>query len=446
MKKSIKNLVIIILIVLIVLLAFLLYLGHLYHDGTERIHESQIIPEFITEPEIIEKREADWPSWRGPDCNGKSNTKNIKKDWTSGLKKVWEVDYLCQGKRSVTWSAPVIKGNRLVVMGRDNKNDLVFCLNADNGELIWNNFYAGKVKNYHHGIGPRATPFIDEDRVYTFGRSGDLACWQLLDGKLLWKKNIYENGGDSPMYGDSSSPIVYNNEVIVQGGGVSIASAYNKMTGELLWKAEEGITGYASPVILKNTNELSLLIFYGNGIARLNPEDGKTIWSVPWKTFNNNNACTPVAEGNYIFITSLYLGCQMLKTKGKEVEILWTNKTIASFHSDAIIHNGYIYTYTGESSQNRGDFKCVELETGKEVWSTGKAGWGTVVFVDGYLLCMDIKGNLYLIEPSPDEFRIVTEFKNSLGKIKTPAWTIPVIANGKMYIRYLHNLVCYDLT
>jgi hypothetical protein len=85
------------------------------------------------------------------------------------------------------------------------------------------------------------------------------------------------------------------------------------------------------------------------------------------------------------------------------------------------------------------------LETGRERWSTGAIGWGTTVYVDGYLLCLDIKGNLFLVKPDPDKFEKVAELKAALGQVTDPAWTLPVVANGRLYLRYMQRLVCYDL-
>ena len=59
---------------------------------------------------------------------------------------------------------------------------------------------------------------------------------------------------------------------------------------------------------------------------------------------------------------------------------------------------------------------------------------------------MDIKGNLYLVEPDPGSFKKVTEFNDALErKVKHPAWTVPVVANGRLYLRYLQQLTCYEL-
>ena len=148
---------------------------------------------------------ADWPCWRGGNGDGKSTVRGIRKDWSEGLKRLWQVDYLCQGKESATWSAPAVQGNRLVVPGRDQKSDIVFCLDPNNGSLLWVESYQAETGT-SHGPGPRATPYIDDDRVYTYGRSGDLACWRLENGELLWKHNVGEIGGKTPKWGLSSSP------------------------------------------------------------------------------------------------------------------------------------------------------------------------------------------------------------------------------------------------
>ena len=72
-------------------------------------------------------------------------------------------------------------------------------------------------------------------------------------------------------------------------------------------------------------------------------------------------------------------------------------------------------------------------------------GWGTCVFADGYLLCLDIKGNLFLMKPDPDKFVKISELRNALGKVKGPVWTKPVLANGRLYLRFKQRLVCYDI-
>jgi outer membrane protein assembly factor BamB len=391
------------------------------------------------------KGPADWPCWRGLAGDGRSAVTGIRKDFSGGLKKLWEVDYLCQGKQSATWSAPVVQGNRLVVPGRGDGKDLVFCLDPNSGELLWLGSYEAKAGKMH-GPGPRATPCIDDDRVYTFGRGGDLLCWRLDDGKLVWKLNVNDAGGKTPRWGHSSSPLVYRDKVFVQAGGRAAALAFDKMTGKIAWRSRPGDAGYAAPAIVNMRDRTGLLVFHGKGLACLDPNDGREFWSVPWKTNYGVNATTPLSVGTTVFITSGYrTGCQALKADAEGAEVLWTDKAIAAHHSDPFIIAGFIYGYSGQSDQNKGHFKCVKLDDGTEKWSTNKLGWGTTVYVDGHLLCMDNEGSLFLVKPDPNALQLVTQFPKALGDIDHEAWTIPVVANGRLYLRYMQRLLCYSL-
>ena len=445
MKKKHWMVLLGVAIALVVVGAIAGWMGWRAIHYSERISGSTAIPKTSGPPGPLEKGRADWSCWRGPQGDNRRLVTGIRTDWSQGLERIWEVDFLCQGRDTVTWSAPVVQGNRLVVPGRGQGSDLVFCLDPATGALIWVGSYEAKASS-GHGPGPRATPCIDEDRVYTFGRSGDLACWDLQDGRLLWRHNVREVGGKEPMWGHSCSPLVYKDRVIVQGGGSALVVAYNKMTGEVIWKSLEGEAGYASPVLLGAQEPRALLVFHAGGLSALDPNSGRQLWQAPWHTALQLNATTPLVAGDVVFITSWYLrGCEALKVGDTHAEVLWRNTVIASHHSDPVLCDGFLYGYSGQSDQNAGTFKCVDLTSGQERWATGDLGWGTTVWVDGHLLCMDIKGNLFLVKPSPSALGKVTEFRGALGPVTLPARTIPVVANGRLYLRYLQRLVCYQL-
>ena len=168
MKRYVK----IILVIFSILLLFGVYYGYQVYKviaGSEPISGKQDnIPAGIATLPPVTRGDADWLNWRGANFEGKSATKGIKTNWSNGLKKLWHINYLCQDKSTASWSAPVVQGNRLIVPGRDKTNDLLFCIDADSGALIWSGSYEATAET-SHGPGSRATPFINEDRVYTFG-------------------------------------------------------------------------------------------------------------------------------------------------------------------------------------------------------------------------------------------------------------------------------------
>ena len=433
-------------VLLLVVLAFYAY--NIYQNvmGNEVIEGTKDeIPKVSGEIPQITSEEDDWTNWRGENFKGKSKTKGIITDWSKGLKLLWTVDYLCLGNSTATWSAPVIKGNRLIIPGRDTKNDLVFCINTETGKLIWTGSYTTE-SGTSHGPGARATAFIDSVRVYTFGRSGDLVCWNLFDGKLLWRKNVKDFGGVEPDWGFASTPLVLDNKVFVQGGGTATVLAFDKMNGELIWKSLTGESGYSAITFYTIENEKQLLVYHGTALSALNPETGGEIWRQPWETSYFVNASTPALENNILFHSSGYnMGGQALELKKETYKVLWKNKNISAQHSDPILIDGYIYSYSGESGNKRGLFKCVELATGNEMWSTKAIGQGTITYADGYLICLDISGNLHLVKPNPKQFEKIGEILNAIPDVTHPAWTVPVIANGKLYLRYLQHLKCFDL-
>jgi len=448
-KKWLKWVLGIIGVILIVVVVYVAWNWTLFSIvmGTEELSgDSSVIPEVTgIGADSLQVGESDWTSWYGPEGDRIAREKGIQTDWSKGLKKLWEVDYLCQGTGSASWSAPVIQGNRLVVCGRDTNQDLIFCLNPDNGSLLWYQSYDAKTST-SHGSGPRATPFIDSDRVYTFGRGGDLACWSLLDGKALWRNNVTDEGGEEPTWGHSSSPLVVGKLVLVQGGGECRTIAYDKITGNVVWKSGSGLPGYAALSKMDIADKHVFLAFHGTGLAAVTADEGTELWNVDWPTSYDVNATTPVVIGDRVFITSGYgTGSKLLEVKPDRADSIWQTEAFSSIHSDPYVIDGYIYGYSGDSFQNKGAFKCIDMKNGKEKWSTNDIGWGTCVFVDGYLLCSDIKGNIALVKPNPDEFKLVTSLSSAQGDIRGPVWTIPVVSNGHLYLRFKQKLICYDI-
>lgn len=382
----------------------------------------------------------DWTSWRGPKGDSSVGLTGIRMDFSEGLPKKWEVKDLCKGKGTASWSAPSIKGKTLIVPGRHETEDITFALDAESGTLIWKKAYAAPGKP-QYGTGPRAQPTIDGDHVYTFGAMGHLVCWKLADGEEVWRRNVTDEGAPLPVYGHSTAPLIVDDKVVVQCGGKTLIMAYNKLTGEVAWRSMKGKAAYAAPIRATLDGKDQILVFTAAGLAGLVPETGKLIWKRPWRTRADVNCTTPAILGDRIFITSsMGKGCQMLRAKDGAVKPVWTNKSVLSYHSDPIFIDKHLYIFSGHTW--KGDLRCVELATGKVKWVYKKLGYGTMVLIDGHLLCLSDKGRLALIKPDPASCKVVSEFQAIDSK---PVWTMPIVARGSLYIRYANRLICYAL-
>jgi len=66
-----------------------------------------------------------------------------------------------------------------------------------------------------------------------------------------------------------------------------------------------------------------------------------------------------------------------------------------------------------------------------------------VVYADGHLIFRYDRGEVVLIEATPEALKITGRFQalQDTG----PAWAHPVIHDGKLYLRHDNSLFCYDL-
>lgn len=447
--KKFKKVMIIAGAVLLVLLIAGYFLQKWFMDYSVKMQSKVEIPKPSGKLSTLQSGTDDWPSWKGPFANNNSAFTEIRTDWSEGLKKVWDVDYLCHGKKSVSWACPAISGNRLVVPGRIDQKDYVFCLNPDTGELLWYQSYISPAGNDSFGEGPRATPTIDQERVYTISRGGLLHCWNLLNGSKIWSQDLVEVGGSIPKWGYSGSPVVHGDKLLVNTGNESLLIAFNKFNGEIIWKSEAAPASYTTPVIISVNGIEQVLSLGGQALFSFNLQNGSKIWQTEWSVKNNINICTPVfdEESSIILISSWYgKGIQAIKAAEKSADILWKNNNIEAHHTDPYILDGYIYDYSGMSAMNNGKFKCLDLLTGEEKWSTTEFGSGQFIYVKPYFLSLDIRGNLYLFKADPSGHKLISSLSKIIKTDSARAWSKPVIARGKLYLRYANQLYCYDIS
>jgi hypothetical protein len=68
-------------------------------------------------------------------------------------------------------------------------------------------------------------------------------------------------------------------------------------------------------------------------------------------------------------------------------------------------------------------------------------GKGSVVLAGKHLIIMGGKGNIALVQATPEKYLEVGSFQTLRGK----CWTAPTSARGKLLLRNHVEMVCYDL-
>jgi outer membrane protein assembly factor BamB len=385
--------------------------------------------------------EQDWFQWRGPDRTGISRETGLSKEWPQGGPKLlWSIKALGEGYGSVA-----LKGDRIYTQGAQDGKSFVFCLNRPDGKTVWIT-PLGRSLGHNRGNGPRATPTVDNDRVYALSENGDLACLKAANGSVLWSRNILADfGGSNPEWLISESPLLDGNNLIVTpGGSEACIVALNKLTGQTVWKSKElsDPAGYSSCLAVDVQGVRTIIGFTAKAGVGVRASDGKLLWRYEPPANQTANCATPVFSDNKVFYTSSYgTGCGLLglTAKGSEIKAdeIYFSKAMQNHHGGVVLVNGYLYGFSGSI------LTCLEFTTGKVMWSNRSVGKGSLTYADGRLYLQSENNVVGLADATPTAYTERGRF--DIADQGWPSWAHPVVCAGKLYIRNQAVLACYDV-
>jgi outer membrane protein assembly factor BamB len=296
------------------------------------------------------------------------------------------------------------------------------------------------------GIGPRATPTINEGKVYALGALGNLQCLDGATGKLVWQHDIVtENSATPPQWGKSCSPLVHENLVIVSAGGPAGKSlvAYDKYDGKLVWSAGDDASSYASPTLMTLCGVPQIVMVNATQTSGHDPADGHILWQHAWPESGaaSPNVAQPISVGNdQILLTKGYgVGSALwqIKRDGDKwtVEPLWKNNNLKTKMTNAVVHDGYAY------GLDEGTLCCLEVATGKKMWKRTRFGHGQVLLVGDLLLVQSEAGELAVVEASPKKYEELARMTVVDGQ----SWNYPALSGHKLLVRTDKEVACYEL-
>ena len=405
---------------------------------------------------ILTATATEWPQWRGPNRDGVSDEVGLLKEWPSeGPKMLWKVS-LGEGFSGIS-----VSQGRVYTMFSKGNDEFVVCLDATDGAEIWR-FRSDK--NYHEGQGgngPRATPTIDGDLLYTISAHGKLYALNAASGQEIWSHDLQRKfGSNMPRWGFSTSPLVDEELLLMEVGGKGEKSivAFNKNSGDVVWSSHKDKLGYSSPIAITVKGVRQIICFTGTKLVSVSPTDGTIYWKYPWKTGYDVNAATPVfIPPDKVFISSGYdKGAAVLQMRVfvspdndraatdqiKEnqgtirIKEIWKNRKMKNQFATSVLHENYLYGFDNSI------LKCIEANTGEEQWKSRGFGKGTVILADGHLILLSDRGKLGLAEATPAGYIEKASTKVMSGL----CWTMPTLANGKLYVRNEEEMICVDMT
>jgi outer membrane protein assembly factor BamB len=384
----------------------------------------------------------DWPQFLGPTRNGTYPGTNLAATWPKdGPSLKWQKE-VGQG-----FSGPIVVSGKLLLFHRAGDKETVECLDANTGNRIWLFDYPTTYReSYVSDTGPRATPCIASNRVYTYGAEGMLHCLDFASGKKLWSVDATKDfGARQSFFGIACSPLVEGKLVLLDVGGTKAGIvAFDAETGTVAWKTPAAEASYSSPIVAAVRGKRYGFFFTREGLATLEPATGKVLWQFPWRPAieASVNAATPLVINDLIFISTSYArGAALLRFDEAKPQPVWSGDDQLSNHYSTSVHyNGFLYGYHGRQEQGC-ELRCVELQTGKVMWSIDRFGAGTITLAGGDLLLLTEKGELIKAPAIPKEFKPVARAQ-ILG-FETRAH--PAIGNGFLFARDKRRLVCVDL-
>ena len=445
---------------------------------------------------------ADWPQFLGPTANGVSTeTGLMDRIPTNGPPRVWKRDI------GTGYSAPSVRGGKLVLFHRLKDQEIVECLDAATGKTLWSHQDPTRYQDpYGYNNGPRCTPLLTAEHCYTFGAEGRLLCLKTSTGEVVWKREASQDFEvPEAFFGVGSTPILEDGKLIVMVGGQpnSGVVAFDPLTGKTLWQSVgkacwegvvsigwrgelpyrwrgvENLASYASPFAATIHGKRHVFCVMRQGLVSLDPADG-AVRFVRWFQSQANdsvNAMTPVVEGDKVLVSATYyrVGSFVIQVKpdGRSFEEVWRHPkspferdpnfgsfvtpTLEMHWSQPILVDGMLYGFSGRNEPDV-SFRCVEFNTGKLRWERTERwshpapnsqaqpsvfGRGAAVLAEGRLIALGEGGLLGMFKPSPDA--CVELGRWQVPELHYPCWAGPVLSDRRLFLRSENQLVCLDM-
>jgi outer membrane protein assembly factor BamB len=387
----------------------------------------------------------DWPQFRGPARDNVSKETGLLKEWSKeGPPLAWKIKGIGSGYSSVA-----LVNGRLYTSGETGDASYAIALNESDGKEVWRTKIGPAANPDKRGAGPRATPTVDGEMLYVLGQLGDVSCLRVADGNEVWHENLHkEFGGKTPTWGNSD-PLLVEGEMVLGTAGSKQGTvvALDKRTGKLMWQSKELTEPieYIPLMAADLAGARQIIVSTQKTVAGLSPKDG----SLLWKTARKGRVAvipTPIVYQDHVFVAAGYgEGDSLFKITSEGGKFaatqVYATKNMVNHHGGVILLDGNLYGY----SDGKG-WVCMDFMTGKVKWNDKDVlGKGAIAYADGrFYLREENKGTMALIEANPEKCVEQGRFEQP-ERSREHAWAHPVIANGKLYLRDMDTLLCYDV-
>jgi outer membrane protein assembly factor BamB len=381
-----------------------------------------------------------FPQLYGPERNGVLPGPLLDTNWGARPPVV-----LWRKAVGAAWSAFVIAGEVCLTQEQRGADECVVAYELATGRPLWLHADPARYQTTIAGEGPRATPTVVSNRVFTCGATGILNCLDLITGRRLWSRDLLrEHGGKVPTWGFASSPLVVDGRVIVHGGEGAghLLFAFRVEDGKPAWSAGRGNPSYASPSLATLAGVRQVLAFTQRRVSAYDPATGATLWEHPWQSANVVCAAPVGVDERRVIFSSGYGRGSDLLTISRDGEgrlaVLreWTSIRMKSKFAHLFVRDGCLF------GLDDGIFACVDLKDGSQRWKEGRYGHGQGLLIGDLYLLMAEFGELVLLRPTPDAPNELARFRVFDSK----TWNPLALAGDLLLVRNDQEAACLRLT
>jgi outer membrane protein assembly factor BamB len=394
----------------------------------------------------------DWPQYGGPDRNGIAKETGLLQQWPEdGPPLLWKVTNLGAGYSPVS-----VAGSRLYTLGYRGDDEYVIALDRGTGKELWATSLGVARESHAMAFLRQRQPLIDGERLYALSTHGHLICLDTDQGRELWRVRYQQDfeGRTSP-FGWTDYPLIDGEVLVCTPGGKEVFHvALDRHTGVVRWKSAlaAGFSPSHAPMVIAEAGGVRHYVQnLGGGVVGIAARDGKLLWQYPKKVSSFiANMATPSVRGDRVFVTSGYrTGSALLRLVaadgGLEVKEEYFNADFQNLYGGIVVLGDHVYGGNGQAFGAAAP-ACFDLKAGKVVWQQKGPGQGSLATVaaDGRLYLRFADGLMVLAEASPDGLKERGQFRPP-HRSTNPAWSVPVIAHGRLFVRDQSALLCYDL-
>jgi outer membrane protein assembly factor BamB len=388
----------------------------------------------------------DWPQWRGPNRDNKVVGFTAPATWPKELTQKWKVTV----GLGDAW--PVLTGDKVYVFTRQGADEVISCLDAGDGKIVWQDKYGAPAvtspANSHPG--PRSTPAVAEGKVCTLGVGGAVTCLDAATGKRVWQKDTKAY----PRFFTSSSPLIVDGKCIVYVGALT---AFDLASGEEKWKWAEDGAPYGSPVLMTVDGTKQVVTSTDKSIVGVSLADGKRLWHVPFGgNAYQNHSSTPIIDGQTVIYSGQpgqNGGTVALKIEKKgdafEAKEVWKKPQGAGMYNTPVLKDGFLF---GLITANRApsNLFCMDAKNGEVLWkdTTPRGECGDVFDAGSVLLALTSNSELLVFKPSNKGYEELAKYKVSDKGANTGTegtWAGPIVSGNRVFVKDKDSLTLWTI-